>query len=73
MGGKEYGTEVLRQGLEIAKEHGMDKVLLTINDKNAASIQVCEKLGGKLENIIEANNEVEGPHLLKRYWVTLCT
>lgn len=69
--GKGYGTEILRQGLEIAKEHGMDNVLLTINDKNAASIQVCEKLGGKLEDIIEANNEAEGHHLLRRYWITL--
>ena len=69
--GKGYGTEILRRGLEIAKEHGMEKVLLTINDKNAVSIHVCEKLGGKLENIIEAFNEAEGHHKLRRYWITL--
>ncbi|MBQ9120805.1 MAG: GNAT family N-acetyltransferase, partial [Clostridia bacterium] len=68
---KGYGTEILRRGLEIAKEHGMEKVLLTINDKNAVSIHVCEKLGGKLENIIEAFNEAEGHHKLRRYWITL--
>ena len=69
--GKGYGTEILRCGLKIAKEHGMEKVLLTINDKNTTSIHVCEKLGGKLEDIIEAVNEAEGHHLLRRYWITL--
>ena len=26
--GKGYGTEILKQGFRIAKEHGMDKVLM---------------------------------------------
>ena len=69
--GKGYGTAILRRGLEIAKEHGMEKVLFTINDKNAVSIHVCEKMGGKLENIIDAENEAEGKHMLRRYWITL--
>lgn len=69
--GKGYGTEILRQGLSLAKEHGMDKVLLTINDTNEASICVCEKLGGKLADMIEAYNEAEGRHLLRRYWIAL--
>lgn len=69
--GKGYGTEILRRGLEIAGEHGMEKVLLTINDKNASSIHICEKLGGKWEDTIEAFNEAEGHHLLRRYWITL--
>ncbi len=69
--GKGYGIGILRQGLEIAKERGMEIVLLTINDKNIASIHVCEKLGGKLEDTIEAYNEAEGQHLLRRYWIAL--
>lgn len=68
---KGYGTEILRHGLKIAKEHGMASVLLTINEKNAASIHVCEKLGGKLEDTIEAFNEAEGHHTLRRYWISL--
>lgn len=68
---KEYGTEILRQGLILAKGHGMKKVLFTINEKNAASIHVCEKLGGKLQDTIDAYNEAEGRHLLRRYWITL--
>lgn len=39
--GKGYGTEILRQGLEIAKCHGMEKVLLIISEENAASIHIC--------------------------------
>ncbi len=69
--GKGYGTEILRQGLELAREHGMEKVLLTINEANGASIRICEKAGGKLGDVIEAYNEAEGHHLLRRYWITL--
>ena len=69
--GKGYGTEIIRQGLVIAKEQGMEKVLFTINEKNAASIHVCEKFGGKLEDTIDAYNEAEGQHRLRRYWITL--
>lgn len=69
--GKGYGTEILRQGLAIAKAQGMEKVLFTINEKNAASIHVCEKLGGKLGDTIDAYNEAEGQHRLRRYWIAL--
>ena len=69
--GKGYGTEILRQGLVLAREHGMEKVLLTINEMNTASIHVCEKLGGKLWDTIEAYNEAEGQHLLRRYWISV--
>ena len=69
--GKGYGIAILRLGLELAKQHGMDKVLLTINDENKASIHVCEKLGGIWEDTIEAYNDVERQHLLRRYWITL--
>ena len=68
---KGYGTEILRQGLILAKGHGIKKVLFTINEKNAASIHVCEKLGGKLQDTIDAYNEAEGHHLLRQYWITL--
>ena len=53
------------------KKQGMEKVLLTINAKNAPLIHICEKLGEKLQDTIEAHNEAEGQHLLRRYWITL--
>jgi len=68
---KGYGTQILRYGLEIAREHGMDKVLLNINVKNGVSIHVCEKLGGQLWDTIERINDAEGSHLVRRYWITL--
>ena len=69
--GKGYGKEILRLGLELARQHGMENVLLTINEKNKASIHVCEKMGGIWKDTIEAYNNVEGQHLLRRYWITL--
>lgn len=69
--GKGYGTELLRQGLDIARARGMDKVLMTINDQNSVSAHVCEKLGGKLGDKIPAYNDAEGQHILRRYWIEL--
>ena len=69
--GKGYGTEILKQGLRIAKEHGMDKVLLNINDENLVSIHVCEKFGGKLMDRIQSYNDAEGHHMMRRYWIYL--
>lgn len=68
---KGYGTMILRLGLGIAGEHGMEKVLLNINSKNAVSIHICEKLGGRLWDTIEGYNEAEGRHLINRYWIEL--
>ena len=64
--GKGYGTEILRLGLEIAREKGMEKVLLNINENNVASIRVCEKAGGKLQDTININGEKN-----RRYWIEL--
>ena len=69
--GKGYGSEILRLGLLLAKEHEMRKVLLTINDRNIVSIHICEKMGGILQDTIEAYNDAEGHHLLRRYWIIL--
>ena len=69
--GKGYGKELLKQGLGIAKEHNLEKVLLTINDKNIASAHICEKLGGVLMDKILAYNNAEGEHIMCRYWIYL--
>lgn len=49
----------------------MEEVQFTINDKNKASIRVCEKIGGELMDTIDAYNEAEGQHVLRRYWIKL--
>lgn len=51
-----YGTEILKQGLAIARKHGMKKVLLNINDSNIVSAHICEKLGGQLLDKIQTSN-----------------
>ena len=69
--GKGYGTQILQSGLEIAKAYGMEKVLLTIHENNVASIRLCEKMGGKWQDTIQAYNDAEGHHHLRRYWIML--
>jgi len=69
--GKGYGKEILKQGLEIARGLGLEKVLLNINDDNIVSIHICEINGGVIMDkvMLESNNE--GKHLVRRYWITL--
>lgn len=69
--GKGCGTEILRQGLEIARARGMEKVLLTIDEENAVSRHVCEKLGGRLADTIEVLNRDGERRKLRRYWIAL--
>lgn len=69
--GRGYGRAILRQGLDIARQHGLAKVLLLINDGNAASSHICEALGGVLMDRITANTPDEGEHLVRRYWIAL--
>lgn len=66
-----YGTEILKLGLERAKELGMiGKVLITCDDDNIGSSKIIEKNGGILENKIE--NESCGEYFLtRRYWIEL--
>ena len=62
-----YATEILRQGLRIAREDlGIRRALVTCDDDNVGSIRTIEKNGGQLENVIS------GPDLDKakrRYWI----
>lgn len=69
--GKGFGTEILSQGLDIAREHHLGKVLLTINDQNTKSTHICEKFGGVLMDKITAYNKDEGEHIMRRYWIYL--
>lgn len=64
--GKGYATEMLKQALAICRKKGLDKVLLTCDDDNLASIRTIERAHGKLENIYEGP-EVSTPK--RRYWV----
>lgn len=61
-----YATEILRQSLEIAREHGIDSALVICDDGNAGSAGAIERSGGVLEQVA-AGPEGHGP--IRRYWV----
>lgn len=69
--GKGYGNEILKQGLDIARSYGLEKVLLNINDDNHSSIHICEKNGGVLMDKVMLESEEEGKHFVRRYWINL--
>jgi predicted acetyltransferase len=61
-----YATEILRQGLVIARGLGIDPVLVVCADDNAGSAAVIEAAGGQLENVVGAG---PGQALKRRYWI----
>ncbi len=59
-------TEMLRQGLVIARSGGVDRVLVTCDEDNEGSFRVIERCGGVLESVVPG--EVDGPRK-RRYWI----
>jgi predicted acetyltransferase len=55
-----YATEILRQSLAVAKDHGVTRALLTCDETNVASQKVIEHCGGELES-------TDGR--TRRYWI----
>ena len=65
-----YGTEMLAQALEKAKEMRISPVLITCNDDNLASARVLEKNGFVLEDRVVVKRD--GKDLItRRYWKTI--
>ncbi len=69
--GKGYGKEIIRQGLDIAGNYGLKKVLFIINEKNTVSIHICELFGGVLMDRIVIDRGDEGEQTERRYWIYL--
>jgi len=63
---KGYGTEILAFMLHRAAENGLSRVLLTCEDRNAASARIIEKNGGQLSDRIEVGDMKT---LMRRYWI----
>lgn len=57
-----YGKEMLRLCLEMLRDEGMDRVLITCDEDNEGSQRVITSNGGVLENGIEGT---------RRYWIGL--
>ncbi len=64
--GKGYGKFQLKKALEIAKNLGIEKCLITADEENIASNKTIISEGGVLENTVMWNNEP-----LNRYWINL--
>jgi predicted acetyltransferase len=66
--GRGVATEMLRQALPVARTLGLNEVLITCDDANAASIRVIEANGGSLRE----TRALDPNRPLKRYyWITL--
>jgi predicted acetyltransferase len=61
-----YAREILRQSLVIVRSLGVDRVLVTCDDDNIASIRVIESCGGRLESI---EPQLRRQALKRRYWI----
>lgn len=63
---KGYGKEILRLGLEKARERGLRQVLVTCDETNIGSKKIIEANGGIFENAVTQ----EGSPVKKlRYWI----
>ncbi|MGM9566857.1 MAG: GNAT family N-acetyltransferase [Clostridia bacterium] len=64
--GKGYGTAILKLALAECRGIGLDQVMLSCNEDNAASIRVIEKCGGQLTETKEARQ-----YKIRIYWIDL--
>jgi predicted acetyltransferase len=60
-----YATALLRAGLAVARDLGIDPALITCDDDNVGSITVIERCGGALADVVE----LDDGRLRRRYWV----
>ena len=63
-----YGKEILRLGLEKAKERGLRRVLITCDADNTGSKKIIEYNGGIFENAVDMKDSTVKR---LRYWITL--
>jgi predicted acetyltransferase len=61
-----YATEILRQSLVIARSVGVDRVLITCDEDNVASMRVIERCGGVFSDLADQG---PGQPRKRRYWI----
>ena len=59
-----HATEILRQGLDLARQHGVGSILVTCDDENIASAKVIERCGGVFESMF-----VDDDTRIRRYLI----
>lgn len=63
-----YGTQLLAAVLPLARQAGLDRVLVTCNDTNIGSQKIIEKNGDILE---DKRLDPHDQRLTRRYWIAL--
>jgi len=63
---KGVGVVMLTHGLVIARSLGVDRVLVTCDDDNAASAAMIERCGGVLHSKV---TPIKGSVPVRRYWI----
>jgi predicted acetyltransferase len=61
-----YATEMLRQGVDIAHQLGVERVLVVCDESNTASARVIERCGGVFESSVIARTHGQR---VRRYWI----
>lgn len=59
------GVAVVGWTFDIARENGVDRVLVTCDDDNTGSATVIERCGGLLDSVVDG---AEGDRV-RRYWI----
>ena len=62
-----YAGDLMREGLRIAREIGLDRVLVTCSPDNIGSVRTIEQAGGVLQDAV--THPTAG--LKRRYWIAL--
>ena len=63
-----YGKLILKLSLDVLRDHGIEKALVTCYDHNIGSARIIEANGGVLENLIE---DPRGGGKSRRYWIDI--
>ena len=66
---KGYAKLMLHSALDVCKEIGLDKVLITCLESNIASAKTIEACGGIFEKIVYDDKNYQAN--MKRYWIEL--
>jgi len=69
--GKGCATRMLAEVLQMARQRGLSRVLVTCDKDNAASARVIQKNGGELEDEVVAKRRDGSEKLVQRYWIDL--
>ena len=66
---KGYAKIMLQSALEVCKQRGLNKVLITCLERNIASAKTIEACGGIFEKIVYDDKNYQAN--MKRYWIEL--